>query len=98
MRGQKTQQPASGGLDEIDSHILEVLVKRGRATHMEVGEEVGLSPSAAYRRIRALEKAQVIRGYRAVVDEEALGAGTTVFIHITLGRPDAGQLDAFEKA
>lgn len=85
-------------LDSIDLHIVEFLLKRGRATHIEVGDEVGLSPSAAYRRIQALENSGVIRGYKAQVDQAALGFGITVMVLIRLESQSAASLEAFENA
>lgn len=85
-------------LDSIDRHIVEFLLKRGRATHIEVGDEVGLSPSAAYRRIHALESNGVIRGYQALVDQAALGFGITVMVLIRLESQSAACLEAFENA
>jgi Lrp/AsnC family transcriptional regulator, leucine-responsive regulatory protein len=88
--------PAS--LDELDSAILAFLERNGRATNYEVGEAVGLSASAASRRIQALEAAGAIRGYRAQVDDHILGRRMTVFIRVTLERQSAAVLGAFESA
>ena len=54
--------PAGAGLDELDEAILRHLERHGRATNYEVGEAVGLSASAASRRIQALEAGGAIRG------------------------------------
>ena len=86
------------GLDELDLAILHYLERHGRATNFEVGEAVGLSPSAASRRIAALESAGAIRGYRALIDEQLLGKPMTVFIRVTLERQSAAVLGAFESA
>jgi Lrp/AsnC family leucine-responsive transcriptional regulator len=88
----------SGGLDELDAAILRYLETNGRATNYEVGEAVGLSASAASRRIQALEAAGAIRGYRALIDERLLGKGTTVYIRVTLDSESAEVLGAFEAA
>lgn len=85
-------------LDEHDAAILAFLEDHGRATNHEVGEAVGLSASAASRRIQALESAGAIRGYRALVDERLLGKHITVFIRVTLERQSAAVLGAFEAA
>jgi Lrp/AsnC family transcriptional regulator, leucine-responsive regulatory protein len=92
--------PISPGasLDELDAAILRVLESNARATNYEVGEAVGLSASAASRRIQALEVMGAIRGYRAVVDDRLLGRQMTVFIRITLERQSAAVLSAFETA
>jgi DNA-binding Lrp family transcriptional regulator len=84
------------GLDELDEAILRHLERHGRATNFEVGEAVGLSASAASRRIQALETA--IRGYRAQIDDRLLGKRMTVFIRVTLERQSAPVLAAFEAA
>ena len=86
------------GLDELDASILRHLERHGRATNYEVGEAVGLSASAASRRILALETAGAIRGYRAVVDDRMLGKRMTVYIRVTLERQSASVLGAFETA
>ena len=92
-------QPAPGpGLDEIDQEILHFLERNGRATNYEVGEAVGLSASAASRRILALESCGAIRGYRAQIDDRLLGKRMTVFIRVTLERQSAAVLEAFEAA
>ncbi len=85
-------------LDELDVAILRHLERNGRATNYEVGEAVGLSASAASRRILALETAGAIRGYRALVDDRLLGKRMTVYIRVTLERQSAAVLGAFETA
>jgi Lrp/AsnC family transcriptional regulator, leucine-responsive regulatory protein len=85
-------------LDELDASILRYLKQNGRATNYEVGEAVGLSASAASRRIQSLETAGAIRGYRAVVDDRLLGKRMTVYIRVTLERQSAAVLGAFETA
>lgn len=88
----------AAGLDELDAAILGFLERNGRATNFEVGEAVGLSASAASRRIQALENAGAIRGYRAQIDDRLLGKRMTVYIRVTLERQSAPVLSAFEAA
>ena len=92
------QKLSAGGLDELDAKILHFLQRNGRATNYEVGEEVGLSGSAASRRIQALEAMGAIRGYRALIDDRLLGKRMTVYIRVTLERQSAAMLEAFEAA
>ena len=93
-----TASDNDAALDELDASILRHLERHGRATNYEVGEAVGLSASAASRRILALETAGAIRGYRAVVDDRMLGKRMTVYIRVTLERQSASVLGAFETA
>jgi DNA-binding Lrp family transcriptional regulator len=89
---------AAPGLDELDAAIVRFLARNGRATNYEVGEAVGLSASAASRRIQALESSGAIRGYRAIIDDRLLGKHMTVYIRVTLERQSAAVLNAFEAA
>jgi len=94
----ETEIATTAGLDEFDTAILLYLERHGRATNFEVGEAVGLSASAASRRILALETSGAIRGYRAVINEKLLGKHMTVYIRVTLERQSAPVLSAFETA
>src|SRR5450631_62733 len=85
-------------LDELDEAILHHLQRNGRATNYEVGEAAGLSPSAASRRIQALEASGAIRGYRARIDDRLLGKRMTVYIRVSVERQSAPVLAAFEAA
>jgi DNA-binding Lrp family transcriptional regulator len=98
MEGDADTEAAAGGLDDLDVAILRFLEQNGRATNYEVGEAVGLSASAASRRIQELEALRAIRGYRAVVDDRLLGKRRTVYIRVTLERESAEVLGAFESA
>jgi len=93
-----TESAGKERLDEHDGAILRHLERNGRATNYEVGEAVGLSPSAASRRILALETSGAIRGYRALIDDRLFGRRMTVYIRITLERQSAAVLSAFETA
>lgn len=66
--------------DQRDLAILAALQRDGRATFADVGARVGLSASAVHDRVRKLEQQGVIRGYRAVVDPEAVGLFVTALI------------------
>ena len=69
-------------LDAIDHRILAALQEDGRRTNVDVADAAGLSPSPSLRRIKRLEADGVIRGYRAVLDRDAVGLGLTVFVEI----------------
>jgi len=85
-------------MDAIDKKILRALARQGRLTNAELAEEVGLSPSPCWTRVKRLEQAGVIRGYAALLDQEALGLPDTVFIEIMMERHDESQLRGFEQA
>jgi DNA-binding Lrp family transcriptional regulator len=93
-----SQSPAPDALDELDVSILHYLERNGRATNYEVGEAVGLSASAASRRILALEASGAILGYRTHIDDRFLGKRRTVYIRVSLERQSATVLEAFEAA
>lgn len=69
-------------LDERDLAILTALQEDARATYADVGATVGLSASAVHDRVRKLEQQGVIRGYRAVLDPEAIGLFVTALISV----------------
>lgn len=60
-------------LDDINRDLLDLLQVDGRMSFKELGDKIGLTAPAVAERIRKLEEAGVIKGYRAVVDYEAVG-------------------------
>lgn len=85
-------------MDQIDASILRELQTGGRLTNQELAERIGLSPSPCLRRVRALETAGVIRGYRARLDAASIGAGFEAFVSAELIRQDEQSIVAFEQA
>jgi len=85
-------------IDDIDKRILRSLQSNGRMSVQDISAIVGLSPTPVARRIRALEEAGVITGYRALIDEAALGFGVSVFVSVRLDRQIDGALAEFEAA
>jgi Lrp/AsnC family transcriptional regulator, leucine-responsive regulatory protein len=69
-------------LDRVDRRLLEVLQTEGRLSNVALAERVHLSPSPCLRRVKALEHDGVIKGYRAMLDREAIGLGLTVFVEV----------------
>jgi Lrp/AsnC family leucine-responsive transcriptional regulator len=70
------------GVEEIDRQIVAALAADGRMSFTELAERVGLSVSAAHQRVRRLEQREVIKGYTARLNREALDAPLTAFIAI----------------
>lgn len=75
--------------DPIDHHLLGLLQQDAGRTLRELGDQVGLSPSAVQRRIRAYHRAGVITGQIAVLDAAALGATALAAVLVTLERESA---------
>ena len=69
-------------MEEIDRKILRLMVGDGRMSYTDLGKATGLSTSAAHQRVRRLEQRGIIKGYRAIVDEDALGLPLTAFISV----------------
>jgi DNA-binding Lrp family transcriptional regulator len=84
-------------MDMIDRKILAELQAEGRLTVTELAQRVGLSVAPCHRRLRELERAGAIRGYRAVVDPAAIGLGFEVLVQVTMDREDAATIADFER-
>lgn len=69
-------------IDEIDWRILEELQGNARTTFSELGRRVSLTPPAVAERVRRLEEAGVIRGFRADLDPARLGLPITAFVRM----------------
>ena len=83
-------------LDAIDRKILQELQDDGRITNVELARRVGISAPPCLRRVRALEEAGYIKGYRALLDEKLLGYEVTVFAMVHLTSQAEADLKAFE--
>jgi len=84
-------------LDEIGLKILaEIQADRGRITNVELAKRVGISPPPCLRRVRALEEAGYIQGYRGLLDPRKLGFDVTVFASVHLSSQADADLKAFE--
>jgi len=84
-------------MDTIDRKIIAELQAEGRLTVTELAQRVGLSVAPCHRRLRELERAGAIRGYRAVVDPAAIGLGFEVLVQVTMDREDAATVADFER-
>ncbi len=84
-------------MDAKDRQIVRELQRDGRLTNQELAERVHLSPSPCLRRLRNLERAGVITGYTALVDQKAYGLPVTVFVRIRLERHNEETIRHFER-
>ncbi len=87
---------SAGKLDSVDNKILKTLQERGRITNVDLAEKVGITAPPCLRRVRALEEAGYIKGYRALLDEKLLGYEVAVFAMVHLASQAEGDLKAFE--
>jgi len=83
------------GLDAVDCQILEELQINARIKNKDLAARVGLSASACFERVKRLEKAGIIRGYRAVVDTGALGARFDAWVEVVLEKDAAATTERF---
>jgi len=83
-------------LDTTDWRILRELQRDGRITNVELASRVGLSPPPCLRRVQALERVGIIKGYRALLDAEALGFDVRMFAFVGLKRQSDAELRGFE--
>ncbi|MDX1715888.1 MAG: Lrp/AsnC family transcriptional regulator [Anderseniella sp.] len=84
--------------DRFDVQILRSLSGDGRMSLQDLSERIGLSTTPTARRVRRLEKAGIITGYAALIDETALGFGVSVFVSVQLERQVDDALATFEAA
>jgi len=85
------------GLDSFDRKILGYLQQDGRISNQQLAEQVGLSPAACWRRVRALEEQGAIVGYSARLNPEALGQVLSVFALVSLQRHNIDSTAEFEQ-
>ncbi|KAA9162671.1 Lrp/AsnC family transcriptional regulator [Amycolatopsis acidicola] len=85
-------------MDAVDRKILAELQRDGRQSVTELAERVRLSLSPCHRRLRALEAAGVITGYRAQLDAHVLGLTFDALVFVTMRKSDHETIGAFEQA
>ena len=84
-------------MDKIDRAIIDELRRDARLSNVDLAERVNLSPSPCLRRVRALERAGVIRGFHADIDPAAVGRGFAVEVMIELTHKDRATVEEFER-
>ena len=82
-------------LTEQDRALRRALQQDARITNQELAERAGMSASACWRRVRALEEAGVVRRYAAILDAGRAGLGFHAIAHVTLTRHDHRHVDTF---
>lgn len=82
-------------LSTKDHEILRLLQDDGRVSNQDLAKKVGMSTSACWRRVRALEEAGIIEGYSARLNPEACGLGFHAIVHVMLARHQVTHLQQF---
>lgn len=83
-------------MDQIDRKLIAALQVNGKLTMKELSQELGLSITPIYERLKRLEKNGTITGYHAHVNEEKVGLGLEVFCSVTLESHKSEFLRNFE--
>ena len=85
-------------LDDIDHALLRALIADATTSAGALGRRFNLSQPAAWRRIKRLQDAGILKSRRVVMNREALGFGVTVFLGVKLGTKGRVSLEDFERA
>lgn len=85
-------------MDKFDTAILKLLQDDARMAFSDLGERVGLSPSACHKRVKEMWRSGVITQEVVLVDEREAGLETSVFVQATLKNQQQATLTAFEAA
>jgi len=83
-------------LDAADRRILQTLQADGRLTNVELAERVGMSASPCWRRVRQLETAGIIKGYRAEIDRRKVGLGVLALVSVEIDSHTEAEAKRFE--
>lgn len=82
-------------MDTKDRRLLAELQRDARLTMQELADRVGLSSSAAWRRVKALEESGVIDRYAAIANTRKAGFGLSSMVHLSLARHEQKNVDHF---
>ncbi|MCH7503357.1 MAG: Lrp/AsnC family transcriptional regulator [Proteobacteria bacterium] len=82
-------------LDHVDRKILDLLQTQAGINASAIGEQIGLSQSACWRRIQSLRDQGVIKDQPVKLDREKVGLNTMVFAHVKLTSHGRSNLAAF---
>jgi Lrp/AsnC family transcriptional regulator len=85
-------------LDPVDRKILNLLQREAGINASAIGERIGLSQSACWRRIQRLREEGVISDHPVILDREKVGLTTMVFAHVKLTSHGRSNLSAFAEA
>lgn len=84
-------------LSKTDIKILQLLQQDARITNQHLADEIGLSASPTWRKVRKLEEDEVIQGYRAVLNRKKIGLNVMVFVRVTIDSHSEAEARKFEQ-
>ncbi|MDN0083637.1 Lrp/AsnC family transcriptional regulator [Crenobacter sp. SG2305] len=85
-------------LDDTDRALLSLLQQDGRLSNAKLAEQLSLSETPCWRRLKRLEGDGFIQGYQAVLDRQRLGYGVLAFVHVGFGSHTGEAPLRFEEA
>ncbi|MDW6004820.1 Lrp/AsnC family transcriptional regulator [Vibrio mangrovi] len=84
-------------LTKTDTQILALLQQDARMTNQELADQIGMSSSPCWRKVRKLEEDEIIQGYRAVLDRKKIGLGVMVFVRVSIDSHSEAEARNFEQ-
>lgn len=84
-------------LGKTETKILTYLQTDARMTNQELAEQIGISSSPCWRKVRKLEEEEIIKGYRAVLNRKKIGLGVMVFVRVAIDSHSEAEARKFEQ-
>ncbi len=84
-------------LSAVDMKILALLQDDARMTNQTLADDIGMSASPCWRKVRKLEEDEVIQGYRAVLNRKKIGLGVMVFVRVAIDSHSEAEARKFEQ-
>ena len=84
-------------IDKTDVKILELLQQDSRITTAQLSEELSLSTSPCWRRVKQLEDTKIIKGYGVLLDRKKINLGVMVFIRVSIDSHSEKEAKKFEE-
>nr|WP_321441598.1 Lrp/AsnC family transcriptional regulator [uncultured Hyphomonas sp.] len=85
-------------MDAIDKKLLRAHQAKPQMSMSELGEAIGLSHTACWKRLKRMEAEGIIDGPAILLNQNALGFGITVIVQVKLEKNATVQLDEFERS
>ncbi|MEP3234045.1 MAG: Lrp/AsnC family transcriptional regulator [Hyphomicrobiales bacterium] len=84
-------------IDATNAHILDLLQQDGRMTNAKLAEQLQMTETPCWRRLKRLEEMGVIEGYQANVNRRKLGLGVMAFVQISCSEHDQASMAEFQR-